>query len=533
MVRFLRSKKEVIDDYRDDLIENGIIKEDSDYSDEDIEDLLDKKVHSTEIVKGKNIATLDAFYHFCKYIIYRDHSTSREVWNSFVKKMFIVSERNQYSSIIAARGHGKSFFWAMYALFKAYTNPFFECIIASNTPKMGRRFFRVLNRLIDSNEMLSKKRNPDNKKDIPNNQEEMEFNNGYFEVTSVGTTPRSAHVNLAIADDPLRDDKRYSDEFIENYIFGQLFPITGTKKGRLIISGTPFSHTDIFHVTMRDEKNKLITDGRVSDGEHKGFYSIAYPAILNDKTKEVLLPEVWNYEELMRVKETQGDLFFMREYLLICIDEKKALFPYSLIRRCTDNSIQFLYQGEEGKNYVIGADIATSGSASADFTSFVVLEVRESKRDKESFISEKIVRHVFHEKGVPVNEQIDLLADLSHRFNNAPLLVEKNNVGVALIQDLVRRNINVNEFVTDKFKKESGIRFLINEMQNGRLWFPEETPEIKAMKEELRQYGIKEVRGRERMESLSGHDDLVDALFIANLATQNLAGGYSFAIVQD
>ena len=246
-----------------------------------------------------------------------------------------------------------------------------------------------------------------------------------------------------------------------------------------------------------------------------------------------MLPEVWNYEELMRVKETQGDLFFMREYLLICIDEKKALFPYSLIRRCTDNSIQFLYQGEEGKNYVIGADIATSGSASADFTSFVVLEVRESKRDKESFISEKIVRHVFHEKGVPVNEQIDLLADLSHRFNNAPLLVEKNNVGVALIQDLVRRNINVNEFVTDKFKKESGIRFLINEMQNGRLWFPEETPEIKAMKEELRQYGIKEVRGRERMESLSGHDDLVDALFIANLATQNLAGGYSFAIVQD
>jgi len=119
------------------------------------------------------------------------------------------------------------------------------------------------------------------------------------------------------------------------------------------------------------------------------------------------------------------------------------------------------------------------------------------------------------------------------RFNNAMVMVEKNNVGVALIQELIRRNVNVEEFVTDKFKKESAIRFLINEMQNGRLWFPEETVEIKSLKNELRQFGIKEVRGKERLESLSGHDDLVDSLWIANMATQKYSGGSSFAITQD
>jgi len=535
--KFLRNKVDVAKDYREDLLKHKLIKETDEYSDDEILDILDKKVHENEIYQGARVSTLDAFYHFCNYIICRDIATDRCVWNSFVKKMFLNTEHNQYTCIMAARGHGKSFFWAMYTLFKAYTNPFFECIIASNTPKMGRRFFRVLNRLIDSNEMLTERRNPDNKREIPNNQEEMEYNNGSIEVTSVGTTPRSAHVNLAIADDPLRDDNRYSEENIENYVFSQLFPIMGTKKGRLCISGTPQSHTDIFHKTMKDDKEKLIINGRLSQGEHAGFYCIAYPAILDEVKKEVLLPEVWTYEELLRVKNTQGELYFMREYLLICINEKKALFPFSLIRRCSDSSILYLHNGEEDKNYVIGVDVATSGAASADFSAYTVLELRGKKKKaadgEEDYISEKVVRHVFHEKGVEIRKQVEIIYDLSMRFNNAMVMVEKNNVGVALIQELIRRNVNVEEFVTDKFKKESAIRFLINEMQNGRLWFPEETVEIKSLKNELRQFGIKEVRGKERLESLSGHDDLVDSLWIANMATQKYSGGSSFAITQD
>jgi len=535
MKKYLRNSEDVTKDYRSDLIKYKVIKEEDNYSNEDILDLLDKKIHETEEYQEVNIATLDSFYHFCKYIIDKDYATEREVWNSFVKRMFNVVEHNQYSCTMAARGHGKSFFWAMYTLFKAYTNPFFECIIASNTPKMGKRLFRVLNRLIDSNEILSKKRNPDNKQDLPNSQDEMGYNYGFFEVTSIGTTPRSAHVNLAVADDPLRDDRRYSDEFVENYIFGQLFPIMGTKKGRLAISGTPQSHTDIFHITMKDDKNKLITHGVISNGEHKGFYCTAFPAILDETTKEVLLPEVWTYDDLMKVKSTQGELYFIREYQLICIDEKRALFPFSLIRRCTDQNILYLYHGEEDKNYIIGVDVATSGAASADFTSFVVLEIRASKKkeNEAEYVSEKVIRHIYYSKGKEIREQVDDLFDLSIRFNNALVIVEKNNVGVALIQDLRRRNVNVEEFVTDKFKKESAIRFLMNEMQNGRLYFPEDTMEVKSLKEELRQYGVREVRGKEKMESLSGHDDLVDALWIANMGTQQFSSGLPFAVCQD
>lgn len=532
MPKFLRTKDEIFIDYLEDLVENGVIQKDQfeNYrttGKKEILDLLDKKIHETEDYYGARISTLDSFYHFCNYLVKKDVATNRKVWNSLVKKFFLAVERNQYTCFMCARGHGKSYFWCLYTLFKAYTNPFFECIIASNTPKMGKRLFRVLNRLIDSNELLFERRNPDNKQDIPNTQFEMEYNHGYFEVTSVGTTPRSAHVSLAIVDDPLRDDKRYSDDFIENYVFGQIYPIVQRKKGRLAISGTPMHHKDLFHNVMRGSDGKLITDGRISDGEHKGFWCKMFPAILDELKKVTLLPETFSYDDLIRIKETQGDLFFTREYMLKCIDDKKALFPFSLLKSCTDESENYLFSGEENKNYVIGVDVATSGAASADYTAAIVLEVRERKRkikvqeegedgeivvkqiDSDSFISEKVVRHIFHEKGVDISRQIEIIQDLAIRFNDALVLVERNNVGVALIQELQQRNVNVESFTTDKFKKESAIRFLINEMQNGRIVFTsDDTYEVKKLKEELRNFGIKESRGKERMESLSGHDDL-------------------------
>ena len=147
-------------------------------------------------------------------------------------------------------------------------------------------------------------------------------------------------------------------------------------------------------------------------------------------------------------------------------------------------------------------------------------------------VKKKVVRHIVHVKGMEIAEQVFTLAKLSRTFLNAPVVVEKNNVGVALIQELVRMNVNVEEVITDRNKKEGWIRYLVNELKNGNLWFPEETNEITKLKKELINFGVKRNRaGQERMEALSGHDDMVMALAIANQACQNL-GGLPFAILQ-
>ena len=54
----------------------------------------------------------------------------------------------------------------------------------------------------------------------------------------------------------------------------------------------------------------------------------------------------------------------------------------------------------------------------------------------------------------------------------------------------------------------------------------------KKLKKELTNFGVKKNKaGKERMESLSGHDDLVMALAMANEAAQNL-GSLPFAVLQ-
>ena len=82
-------------------------------------------------------------------------------------------------------------------------------------------------------------------------------------------------------------------------------------------------------------------------------------------------------------------------------------------------------------------------------------------------------------------------------------------------------------------KKEGMIRFLVNEMKHKRILFPAETPEVKRLKDELRNFGIKMRAGVERMESLAGHDDLVISLALTNQATQQFGGASGFAITQD
>ena len=137
---------------------------------------------------------------------------------------------------------------------------------------------------------------------------------------------------------------------------------------------------------------------------------------------------------------------------------------------------------------------------------------------------------------MPIRDQIDTLERLSYHFNNAYVLVERNNVGVALIQEMENRSLNVGSVRSDRQKKEGAIRYLISEMKRGRFFIPEdeEHPELEELRKELKGFGVRIKRGKEFMEAVTvKHDDLVDALYWANLASQVGDSGQAFAITQD
>jgi len=527
---FLRTKDEIIESYYQYLLETGIIEDsereyyESKEGKEDILEALEEVLHDTETYRGQLISTNKAFYHWCTFVMHRDIESGKLIWDSrkkLLKELFFNFERHKYSCTLCQRGGGKSFFvYTLYALFKMYLVEYTSIVAASNVPKMGVRNVRIAKRFIDENELLYGKKNIEKGRELKWSESEYEFNKGMFEITSLGSTPRSAHINFLFVDDILRDDNMYTDDEVENYILGVLLPIAQVKKARMCITGTPIHPKDIYHNLMNSEKGfkgKFITVGEVG---HNGFWSSAYPAITDWSKKELLLPEVFTWRSLISapdsVRNVQGERKFNREYMLICVDEEETLFPTNLVESCCTGP-DFIYAGRPGKQYIISCDVATSGAASADYSVFTVIEMGEC----EDGVLKDIV-HITRVKGMEIAEQISTIQKLANEFGNAHVVVEKNNVGVALIQELENKRVDVEPFVTDKFKKEGMIRYLVNEMKNRRIRFPknDEIPEVHALKYELSNFSVRRVRGKEVMGGSGAHDDTIISLAIGVNSSQ-------------
>jgi len=103
-------------------------------------------------------------------------------------------------------------------------------------------------------------------------------------------------------------------------------------------------------------------------------------------------------------------------------------------------------------------------------------------------------------------------------------------MGEFLRQRLVDRNVNVEGFTTNVTSKQDFINYLRIELINKKILFPPLEGPYEDLKNQLLSFGYKESRGRQVMEALTGHDDLIIALAAANKATQQNASVESGAI---
>ena len=490
---------------------------------EEVINLLKKDLYETEIIDGQRCSTVRAWYLFCDIVVYKDIATGQLVWNSFVKKQFEMIERHAKAAYMAPRGHGKSFVaFCMYPIFKNYLIEGFEAMLISNIPRMVKDNFRVLKRIIDNNQMLLEFKDESNKKDLVWSQDRIEYHGGIISGFSIGTPPIGAHLNYVAVDDPLRHDKKYPDEYYINYVDAQILPTLKRKKGRFVLVGTPQHEEDLIHQCMWDKNNQIIIDGRKSI---KGFYSWRFQAYdPTSKTPEdtLLVPEAFTYEEFEELKITMGEYRFNREYLCICQVNKNALINRKMWRNALDENLKLIQRGEEGKIYVIFVDSATSDAPTADYSAFMVMEYDESNK-------KKIIRHIWHGKGVLVDDQVRELKRLHHTFNNATIYVEKNNAGIAIIQGLVRENVMVMEHYTNPATKPKLVQDLISDFGSGMIVIPGDTEDffttkhIEKLKHECLNYGVKKTNNGESFQALAGHDDLVDSLWgAAFYCTANL-----------
>lgn len=537
----MRTKQQILKDYLSLLNEEKNLGYSQEQIDERINNkeefevlkgLLDDELLGTKEISGQLVSTLRAFKIYCSIVLKDDIKTGRFIWNNFFKRQFILVENNKQACYMAHRGSGKSFFAAIYISFKMYLLDNYDVCYCSNVPKQKKRWMKTFRSLIDYNEWLLERKDIKGvgSKSIPWGQEEIEYNGGTLEGTTVGTTPRGGHYNLVWGDDPLRDDKKYTDEFILDYFQGVLKPTTYTKRARYVIVGTPQHGEDLFHTLMNDKldkNNRPIGKTVVGKISAAGFYSEIFPAILDDKKEIVLIPEIWTYEGLIVERGRIGDIRFTREMLCRCTFFRNSLISSSLFRSCCDEKLQMIQKGEPGKKYVIFIDSATSDAPTADYCAMNVWE-DDAKNNKFIF------RNLFHEKGYPIidpeggkDDQIHKAERLYNDFNKALMVVEKNNAGISLIQGLQAKGIEVIEHFTHTSatgrptlktgKVDDVVDYIEQGLKTSVVVFPSDPDDIytidalEKIKTEHLNFGVKKGKSGEKYEALAGHDDIFDA----------------------
>ena len=128
------------------------------------------------------------------------------------------------------------------------------------------------------------------------------------------------------------------------------------------------------------------------------------------------------------------------------------------------------------------------------------------------------------------------IAEIAQRFRNATVLVEQNNMGQDMIDDLGDLNVGVESFVTGGKgqKKEELVRFLITAFEREHITIPQgDTNSIEQMNilvGELESFCVTYTRaGNEQFKGMGNtKDDTVISLCLVNKATQMF--GAPFAV---
>lgn len=190
-----------------------------------------------------------------------------------------------------------------------------------------------------------------------------------------------------------------------------------------------------------------------------------------------------------------------QEYLAIPQEQASSVFRniHSVVGDCVGDP-------EPGHRYVMGVDLAQV----RDYSVLIVMD-EDTHR----------VRAYDRFKKIDYPLQIDRIEAMAVKYNNAKIIVEENNIGFAVIDELRARGLRVKGFktqgtVTDKVQgsKEQLIKKLALDIENQNIMIPNWTPLI----DELDIYGQELTpAGHIKYGAPEGfHDDCVMALALAN-----------------
>ena len=437
-----------------------------------------------------------------------------------------IAQRYLYANIIAARDHGKSYYWSnAYLAWKLYR---YKPITGFGRPRkdlaLSKRGFLfsfsqqqavdlldILKSTIEDNDDLRERLFP-GKGDGWAKTDIVAKNGARITTKGFGSSVRGAHPGFIVVDDGLKDNVIYSSvqrkksiDYFHAVIMNMIVP-----KGQVIVVGTPFHANDLY--------------GDLKDKE--GWHVREYPAIFPDGT--ILWRERWGFEELMGKRSTQGNIIFSRENLCRPVTNESSIFPQEVIERAyvRMEDYKFVRSRDAFKmkfdRVVTGVDFSISSSVGADYTVIITAGVDENDN--------MWLMNITRFKGKAFAEQLAVIKQINHAFKPDVIVMENNVFQQIFVQESERAGLPVEGHTTgtNKYDLKAGLPGLALLFERGNIRIPRGDQESIDISDSLA-LELGAVTWTEKgLEGVGEHDDQAMALWLTSIAAKKISTGFSF-----
>lgn len=343
-------------------------------------------------------------------------------------------------NILAARDHGKSYFWTLaYPIWKAgYNKPGSLGYIFSSTQPEAEKFLRMI-----KDELLE---NPEFAHLIPYtgdrfwSAKEIKLRNGsVIRARGFGVKVRGGHPDWVVCDDVLDDEDIYSETIRRRNVDYFLSAIANMvpmqehvpkhRRSQLVVVGTPMHQADLYAALK-------------STGEYE---CRDYPCRAKDGT--LLFPERYSEAALQRKRrELKSEARFAREFMCQPLSDEASLFPSKLfegsdVRLPYKLGLPASYWEKRGFLRYTGVDIALSAETGGDY--FVIFTVAVDTKGN------RWIANLTRKKGISFQAQLDAIKDEYYLLKPETIMIEANQMQRVWADEIVREtDLPVKKFFT-------------------------------------------------------------------------------------
>lgn len=432
--------------------------------------------------------------------------------------------RHKKLNIIAARDHGKSYFFShAYPLWVLYKYAGRKVVkgryvddrlnqniyIVSNEMSLTELLLDIIKSTIETNDILKERLLPMDahgkiKQNYGNKRSLKAQNGAEVRLKSYGGSFRGIHTKRIVVDDFLKDNVIYSKVQRQKSIeyFHSVIMNAAEVDAYVTVVGTPFHESDLYG-DLREKRGK---------GSWRCFI---FPSIFPDG--KVLWPDRYKYEDLLVKREDQGTTIFSRELLCKPISSASSIFPdtitgiskikgskYTLVKRTEEHPLTF-------KKVSMGVDLALSATAGADYSVFTVWG--------QTWNNEMVLIGFWRKSGASFRDQIKVIKRFNRNYRPDIIVVEANAFQRLFVDLLEEEGLtNIVPHVTTAGNKnnfEFGLPSLAVDFERGRIIMPYGDDISKAVTDhilgEFNSIAFTENTGK--LESVGEHDDCAMSTF--------------------